>query len=851
MPDKPLLIFSNPNVVRRSKRGGGAGKATVHFPDFSRQRQRLNRAFRSMRQSFVSLSAANADAESVIVIETVGKIENFQNATKHIAGLEWLGEEDVEDVSPDRDFYFEKEEERDKELSGRVYLTMSNQRAMNDLYSLWQQWDAPDKKLPYKFGKYAELFSHIKEMRLWNEKDRLEETEILKYWQEELSLRQGSPKSKIPFEIELWYRNDPARRDAAEQVLRALIETEKGDFITSCVISDIRFHAIKGALPAENIQHVIEHQYTDLFKAQQIMFFRPSGQSVGSTSMEGFEGEEPHPSDISSSPPIVAIFDGLPISNHVVLSGKVIVDDPDNYESQYPVNQRRHGTAITSLVCCGDLEDDGQLLSRPVYLRPILKFVPDGRGGKEQVPHDVFFEDILWRSVKRLFDGEDGIAPTAPTVKVINLSVADPNTLFVTRLSSCARLLDYLSCKYNVLFCVSAGNIVSDIQLGISQEEFSSLADQERRRRTYECINRNIRHRRLLSPSEALNVLTIGAVHRDNSSAIPAGAYVDIIPGDGAYPSPITPFGLGYRGSVKPEIFYDGGRQLYQFNESSVSVALYAQKPGHQVAVPSADGSRRKRIYTRGTSNAAALVTRNAARLYDVIEELKAGNTFCDDDQIAVLLKALLIHGASWDSVVTDEISSTLFGGHHGADRKKNLTRWLGYGIPAFERLRECTERRATIIGCNRISKDEGHEYIVPLPHGLSGLRDMRRMIATLAWLSPLNMNSRKYRKAKLFFDFKQSSYKSKLGVESQNAWHQFADRGTVEHHVFEGNRVKTFSEDETFEFIVSCMEDSPKLTEQVPYALAVTLEVAEGVPVEVYEEIRSRIKVLLEVVRV
>jgi hypothetical protein len=46
----------------------------------------------------------------------------------------------------------------------------------------------------------------------------------------------------------------------------------------------------------------------------------------------------------------------------------------------------------------------------------------------------------------------------------------------------------------------------------------------------------------------------------------------------------------------------------------------------------------------------------------------------------------------------------------------------------------------------------------------------------------------------------------------------------------------------------VSCREDAPGLTGAVPYALAVTLEVAEGIVVDVYTEVRDRVRQRLQV---
>ncbi len=52
--------------------------------------------------------------------------------------------------------------------------------------------------------------------------------------------------------------------------------------------------------------------------------------------------------------------------------------------------------------------------------------------------------------------------------------------MFTKQMSSIAKLIDWLSFKYNVLFCVSAGNISDDITFNLSLSEFENLSKEER-----------------------------------------------------------------------------------------------------------------------------------------------------------------------------------------------------------------------------------------------------------------------------------------------------------------------------------------------------------------------------------
>ena len=86
MPDLPLLLFPTPETADRSKRPGFPSR--VHRPSHGRQGQRLSPIFTQLQAEFnarrveLQQTAAGADPEQVLVIETIGGIENFANAVK-------------------------------------------------------------------------------------------------------------------------------------------------------------------------------------------------------------------------------------------------------------------------------------------------------------------------------------------------------------------------------------------------------------------------------------------------------------------------------------------------------------------------------------------------------------------------------------------------------------------------------------------------------------------------------------------------------------------------------------------------------------------------------------------------
>jgi len=98
--------------------------------------------------------------------------------------------------------------------------------------------------------------------------------------------------------------------------------------------------------------------------------------------------------------------------------------------------------------------------------------------GDEHTPDDVLLIDLMHRAVRRICEGEAGAGAVAPTVRVINISIGDETRPFDRVVSPWARLLDWLSFKYGVLFIVSAGNIVAPLRLAAAQGAIGGMAPE-------------------------------------------------------------------------------------------------------------------------------------------------------------------------------------------------------------------------------------------------------------------------------------------------------------------------------------------------------------------------------------
>ena len=925
----PLLVFPDATAISPPA-GPPRPISKPHFPAHSRQAERLSPQLQSLEQDFSNFKAsasgcmAGLEPETVLVIEIVGSVDDFNRAVDATDGLEWLGEWDVEDIEANDDFYMppkigvdffknkisgittrdqSKEirttledqgfidsdgkiitehilglclpdhlanlhneitntisDAKNKRLKGRLFLSMLNESGLTELLSLWRQWER-GQQLPSGKTKWRDVFNQLAKIRRWGTEETLHETGMIERWHD-LVQPIATNSTDITFQIELFYRKTPEARRKNEQAITELLKEIGGGTLGSFIdMEKIAFHAVKATLPAEQVLHLLEEINSsnndldiNLFKFPGVMYFRPTGQSI-TTSSEEEGGTSVFPEGNPELPAVAAILDGVPNLQHTALKDRLMFDDPDNLAAQYQPGERRHGTYMASLIVHGELSEGSRSpLSSYVYHLAVMQPNPSDRSS-EYFPDDVFFEDRIERAVRRLFEGDGNTPEQAPHIKIINISLGDPERPFIHTPSPWSRLLDWLSFKYRVLFCVSAGNYVDDIDIGISSSEFSTLADDERISRLIRCVASQLFERRLLSPAESLNALTVGALHADSSSGHVLGSRIDLLPSEQLF-SPVSRFGHGFRRSIKPEILLPGGQQLYttRYIESGNVFHLDDlghQKPGQQVAWDSKlQGELSKTVHTCGTSNAAALATRSGVQIHEVLSALQIQDgKDIPENLMAVLIKTLLVHGAKHDTQAKAELENALKTASNSRRFKEVVSRYLGYGSVDIDRVLACTEQRGTVLGCGEIQKNKRHEYRFPLPPDLSGQQVWRRMVVTMAWFSPINPSHRNLREAKLSFQ-PPNNNRSPLNIKREDADHHQVLRGTVQHEILEGSgQISAYQDGEYISLHVTCKADATAhLDEKIPYGLAVTLEVEEGVDIPIYSQIRDRIHLKLPV---
>jgi hypothetical protein len=853
MPERPFLPFGKAIPEQRAKLSGGGGG--VVSPSAAAQKKRLEKKFEDIVAGFkdVASTVDGIEPEQVIVLETLGQsVDNLAKAAAKIPGLEWLAELDLGKVAPTDGF--RDADKPDKELSARLYAIMTNQKAMNDLLALWTLWTkAPSQRAALGFGPFKNIFIYLKDVRRWSAQDRLAETGALKDWKENLRYA----KKPIRFEVELWCRKDDAARARAFANLQKLVDKEKGRCIAQAAIPEILYHGVLAELPPDAVERTVNkiqaNEDTDLLRCEEVMFFRPHGQAAFPISQEektaspvGAKPKTP-PAD---SQPVVALLDGYPLAAHERLDGWLRIDDPDDLARKYEPGQQEHGTAMASLILHGDLNQPGEILDRPIYVRPVFVPEKDLNGNlQERTPDDILLVDLFYRAIVRM-KGVGNDEGTARSVQIINLSFGNTFQPFNKNVSPLAKLLDWLAWKYNLLFLISAGNQSGSVVIEATAATWQQLSDDELRTQFIKVLWNTQAFRRPFSPAEAINCLTVGAWHRDASTLPSPDRRVDLWKG-ASMPSPLATVSLGFNQSAKPEIFFAAGRQLFvpptlpTQEPARFQPSKLASPPGILVGAPGKRPMELNRTtHSCGSSNATALATRCAALAHRRLLQLKGtpGWELLTDEFIPVLLRALLVHGATWGSAAAfiDRVFKPGTDGWQELERVR--MRFLGYGEVDQAKTLFATEQRATVLGWDSISADGGHVYSFPLPPSLSAKRVLRRLTVTLAWTTPINPFHSSYRKALLWFSVADDS-KNLLKVDKAGLDAKSAQRGTVQHQIFEGESATAFRDGDRLVIKVNCTADAGKMTESIRYGLAVSLEVGPGIVLPIYNEVEARIR--------
>ena len=172
-------------------------------------------------------------------------------------------------------------------------------------------------------------------------------------------------------------------------------------------------------------------------------------------------------------------------------------------------------------------------------------------------------------------------------------------------------------------------------------------------------------------------------------------------------------------------------------------------------------------------------------------------------------------------------------------ESQKQLSKWLGNGVPNIDRVQRCTKERITLIGMGSLKRDEGDLFKLPLPIDSSSQLIRRKLTVTLAYFSPISSDRQLYRSAQLWFNVIDDKG---LVPDRKNTEWQTVRKGTLQHEIFAGEKTVVWN-DEDLIIKVNCKEDAGKIRVAIPYCIFVSFEVAEGLNIDLYSKVETKIR--------
>lgn len=820
---------------------------------YDRQAQRLGQIFVKAERSLAAYAegvdvAADPRAvvpERCLVFELLGDVPEF-NVAAQALGLEWLATEamtdDAEDAESDTDA---DPDDPASQPPQRLYLTMPTEQALKRLL---KQWKLYAKGEAYGDGKRElwKLFGYLHDLHVWSVEDRLDPT-LTAYV---ASMLADDPDEEVVVELDLWYRNEDERRDESLETLNEMLEEVGGELLDQVDIPEIRYQGVFIRVPGDVAKRLANGDGR-IAEFNDVMTIRPQSayesQIEGDATSVATQLEDPE----LEGDCIAALLDGYPIDQHQLLANRLHIVEVDISGANAPALTRQHGTAMASLIVHGDLQSpDTKPLNRPLAVLPVL--VSPGAPRKEVTPKGKLPIGVIYRALQTITSANQHVNPELRRVVVINHSICDVYAPFVRRPSPWATLLDYFSHEHNLLFVVSAGNIFSPFPVSVYANiaAYQAAEASTREAAVLGAIEMAKATRTILSPAESVNSLTVGAVHADGADpdhTAPPDPYPNF-----AMSNLASAVGLGVNRSVKPDFLEKGGRFAAGLtNVRGGGIEIHAQASAHygqQVAAPSGTGRLNRRMLTCGTSNAAALTTRAAHFIADALDELYADEkkNWNALQTRAVLLKTLLAHGASWG-----EIGATLYQAYPPRNpklhshRKNTITQFLGYGQLDISRVISGASNRITLLAEDVIRAGIRHDYIVPVPASMLNNREVRTVTITLSWTCPTTHTTADHRAVVLQLSGADNSSSFWGGVG--RAGHaqpnlSTANRGTLIHMVQEGKKLMT---DSTGRLVIG-VQATAKLgfeLHDVPYAIAITLELGQQTRSQLYTEVEQRVR--------
>jgi len=428
------------------------------------------------------------------------------------------------------------------------------------------------------------------------------------------------------------------------------------------------------------------------------------------------------PGDLTAGEPldvVVGVIDDGVHLGHPLLTALVVHAESIPTAHQW-ADPGQHGSMVAGLAAYGDFEvalRDHAPLARPARLAVVRVLEPDGNSPlSTRFPTDTPLHVVMEQAIRSLH---------AQGVRIINISITDPDAYSGPHVSLWTETLDQLARDLKLVIVVAAGNRqlspAGQVRPGVhAHTDYPTyVLDQEAR---------------IAEPAVGANVLTVGSLAR---SAGPASHGGRSRPENRAIAAEmqLSPFsrtgpgldGTHQRGGVKPEFVHFGGNlvwtglgQIADRDPGTSVVSTVLQQSGRLFAVGS------------GTSFAAPRVARAAAEV-----------AHCYPAAGPNLIRALL--GVS--ALVPPDARRQF---PDGSDSH----RAFGYGMPDPRRAVESDLNRVVLTWEGTIAVNTAVIHPVPVPMPFARGRADRTITSSIAFDPPVRRQRREYIAGHLAIDF-------------------------------------------------------------------------------------------------
>jgi len=387
---RPVILGTISALRAIRPRSGGSSR--VHFLNDSERVDRIDLRFEETVAAFgaqvqLAESIQAADPQLVLVFEALDEQIDLTAVAQKL-GPEILVESEGA-MEPTDEYQLISENPRNPFIGSCLHAVCLNQSALNDLLSLWRAWKQ-NQSLPYGYSPLRELFAHLKDLRPWGPQDRLKMLD----WDEHFADRITDQPHAI--EIELWYRRSPQTRLASQGEVTALVEQAGGQVHASADIEQIGYHGLKCTVPTNVLLALAGGNFgsVQVVRSADVMYLRVTGQGLPIIGPP-IDAVPVQDSPIPTTEPVVCLLDGVPVANHPLLRGRVIVHDPDDLFGNATVDELKHGTWMASAAIWGDRGSNEPAASRPVLVRPILTPSDETADHSEELPAAELVPDLM------------------------------------------------------------------------------------------------------------------------------------------------------------------------------------------------------------------------------------------------------------------------------------------------------------------------------------------------------------------------------------------------------------------------------------------------------------------------